>query len=168
MVDKTDKMSRRIVNAEALLKEADEANRALAEQSFVDPFEGDSVSVEVTKQINVQQFQDELSRQIGRQVHVSLVVGEDMDRIASKEHPAILIASPRTIGERALTEAVARHVANDALLPGAVPQTASQPVAVHNLSDDAKAAAAKIADGKTLTTAELTTLMASLLGVSQG
>lgn len=168
MADQNDKMSRRIVNAEALLQEAAEANQALADRPFVDPFDGDSVSVEVTKQINVQQFQDELSHQIGRQVHVSLVLGEDRDRIASKEHPAVLVASPRTIGERALTEAVARHVANDALLPGAVPQTVSQPVAVHNLSDDAKAAAAKIADGKNLTTAELTTLMASLLGVSQG
>jgi hypothetical protein len=149
-----------IVDAEALLREAEKANEALTSQ---DPFEGDCVSVAVTKQINLAQFQEEIAEQIGREVQVALV-GLGLGEIASKDRPGLLYVSPKSVGTRALTEAVERHIADDDLLPS--PQadggSSGPSVSLDDLSKEAQAALAKANDGKTLTTAELTHVVTSL------
>ena len=143
---------------EALQREAEDANQALAEQEQ-DPFEGDCVSVETTKQINLAQFQEEISEQAGREVSIALG-GLGLGEIASKGKPGVVYASPKSIGERALREAYERHHADDSLLEQPKQQTSTVTL---DLSDEAEKALEKAHDGKTLTTAELTSLVTALV-----
>lgn len=122
----------------------------------LDPFEGKGESIEVTRPINVSQLKNEITARVGQEVQIVLSV-TDIDHVASPEHPAMLFLLPGNLNKQDVDEVIGAHV--PIVVPAAVPVPTELPA-------ETAAVMRKLNDGKTLTTAEITTLLKSIVGTS--
>jgi hypothetical protein len=118
------------------------------EQIHIDPFDGDSMSFDVTSPIDISQLQEEISEKVGEQVQAVLSV-EDIDHTISVGRPAVVFVHPKSLDGRTVRGAITSHVP-------IVPVT-------NEVSTEITAALEKLASGATLTTAEISLVLTLLV-----
>ncbi len=130
------------------------------------PFDGNSIHLAVTREINVSQLQEEISQRTRSEVEVALKV-DDISHIASKDRPATLFVSPGSLNERVVQTVIENHVAKQ--VGQAQPSPSSQDDApgfnVETLPADAQELVQKLADGKDLKASESSNLLRAILGI---
>jgi hypothetical protein len=122
-----------------------EGTSVAPEERNSDPF-GDSMTFEVTSEIDTYQLEQEISERVGKQVHVALEV--PLGQIASKEHPATLYVSPGTVDGRTVRGAIVSHV----------PAQSDQ--------SEREVLVKKLTSGETLTQDDITSALKLLLGAT--
>lgn len=125
-----------------------------------DPFEGDSKSFEVTSEVDTAQLQKEISQRVGKQVQVALVI--EFGKIASEANPGTLFVHPESVDGRSVRGVIESHTPRRSA-PVAVPEA---PSISDSADPEVQQAAAKLAEGKTLTTAEISAVLKAILGVA--
>lgn len=125
--------------------DAPEGTSDAPEEKNSDPF-GDSMTFEVTSEIDTYQLEQEISERVGKQVHVALEV--PLGQIASKEHPATLYVSPGTLDGRTVRGAIVSHTP-------VVADPTEREVLIK-----------KLTDGETLTQDDIAAALKLLLGAS--
>lgn len=137
----------------------------LNEAVHEDPFNGDSQQFEVDKALDLGRLQDEISHRVGVEVEVVLSYDKGMDHV-SGDHPGVLFVHPGAVDKRAVTSVIATHRAQTFGEDAEPVQPAPTPVADVTSDPALSDILAKLDDGKTLTTADLTKVIGALLGVS--
>ena len=132
-----------------------------------DPFEGNSIRIQVDKPIDVNALQDEISRRCRTKAMVVLSV-MDIEKDPTPAQPALLFVSPGNINERVVREVIAQHVAPAEVrqpdAPG-VPPAPSSTFDPALLPDDIQPLVEKLREGETLKTAETSDLLRAVFGI---
>jgi hypothetical protein len=115
----------------------------------MDPFEGTSNSFEVTHPVDTIQLQGEIKAQVGQEAQVALSV-DHFGHVPSPEQSAVVFVSPKGLDESAIREVIESHV------PTVSPEPDSEMAAIDQ----------KLRDGKTLTTAEISTVLRSMMNIA--
>ncbi len=130
------------------------------------PFEGNSVRLAVTREINVAQLQSEISQRLRSEVQVAIQT-DSPTHIASEQRPVTLFVSPSGVSERVIQAVVDNHVAKQVGQPvaGVDPDQPSAGFNVASLTPEGQALAQKLAEGKDLKVAEASDLLRAILGI---
>lgn len=135
----------------------------VVDETHPDPFGGDAKQFEVDKAVDVPRLQSEISRRVGVAVQIVLSYPEGYDT-CSQEHPGVLFVHPGSVDARTVTSVLATHRPPDSGQPDPAP---SEPQTPSVAQDPALASiVAKLTEGKTLSTADLTKVIGALLGVT--
>lgn len=147
-------------------EQPDDVTLTQNEDAHLDPFEGNSVRIAVTRVIDVGQLMDEISARTKTPVQVVISL-DDPNHLASESRPAVLFVSPGNINERVVRDVVANHVARPVAKreETGAPQAPSNTINPSLMPEEVQGLVQKLKDGETLKTSEASDLLRAVFGI---